>query len=72
MHECINLLGWKVGGGEIRLDPNKVAVLEAWPVVELKTQEDTQVAMGLMNYIRPVIKGYAEMAGLVTEATKLL
>ena len=72
MHECINFLGWKVGGGEIRLDPNKVAGLEAWPVVELKTQEDTQVAMGLMNYVRLVIKGYAEMARPVTEATKLL
>ena len=68
----MNLLGWKIGGGETQIDPNKVAKIEAWPVVKLKTQEDTQVAMGLMNYIRPVIKGYAEMARPVTEATKLL
>ena len=63
---------WEVGGGEIRIDPNKVAVLEAWPVVELKTQEDAQVAMGLMNYIRPVIKGYAEMARPVTSHEALV
>ena len=65
----MDLLGWMVGNGEIRINPNKIAGLKTWPT-ELTTHKQAQVTMGLMNYIRPAIKGYTEMARLITEAMK--
>ena len=40
-----------------------------WPT-ELMMHKQAQVTIGLMNYIRPTIKGYAEMARPITEAMK--
>jgi len=67
--ESISLLGWTVGVGEIRIDKDKIAGLKTWPT-KLKTHKEAQVMMGLMNYIRPAIKGYTEMARPITEAMK--
>ena len=67
--ESIDLLGWTVGNGEIQIDLNKIAGLKTWPT-ELTSHKQAQVTMGLMNYIRPAIKGYAEMARPITEAMK--
>ena len=65
----MDLLGWMVGNREIQIDPNKIVGLKMWPT-KLMTYKQAQVTMGLMNYIRPAIKGYAEMARLITEAMK--
>ena len=67
--ESMDLLGWTVGNGEIWIDPNKIPGLKMWPT-KLTTHKQAQVTMGLMNYIRPAIKGYAEMARPITEAIK--
>ena len=67
--ESMDLLGWTVGNGEIRINPNKITGLKTWPT-ELTMQKQAQVTMGLMNYIRPAIKGYTEMARPITEAMK--
>ena len=67
--ESMSLLGWMVRAGEIQIDKDKIAGLKTWPT-KLKTHKEAQVTMGLMNYIRPTIKGYAEMARPITEAMK--
>ena len=65
----MDLLGWRVGNGEIRIDLSKIAGLKEWPLI-LKSKLHVQKTMGILNYIRPSIKGYAEMAQPITNSIK--
>ena len=65
----MDLLGWKVGNGEIRIDPDKIAGLQDWPTV-LKDLKQLRTTLGITGYHRRFVKGYAEIAKPLTELTK--
>jgi hypothetical protein len=67
--EEMDLLGWKVGNGEVRIDPDKVAGLREWPRT-LKNVKEVRRTLGLLGYQRPLIRGFAQLARLLTELTK--
>src|SRR5712691_9946752 len=67
--EDMELLGWRVGNGEVRIDPGKIAGLKEWPR-ELKNKKAVQKTMGILNYLRPVIRGFSGIAKPITELTK--
>ena len=67
--EDMDLLGWQVGNGEIRIDPDKVAGLREWPR-KLKTVKEVRQALGILGYQRLFIKGFAKLAKPLTELTK--
>src|SRR5712691_3027467 len=64
--EDMELLGWRVCNGEIRIDPSKIAGLRDWPKV-LKNKKDIQKTMGILNYLRPVIRGFSKIAKPIME-----
>jgi hypothetical protein len=59
--DSINILGWIVGQGQVRIDPAKMKGLSEWPR-ELKTVHDIRQILGLLGYQRPFIRGFAEIA----------
>src|SRR5260221_736647 len=59
----------RVCNGEIRIDPSKIAGLRDWPRV-LKNKKDIQKTMGILNYLRPVIRGFSKIAKPIMELTK--
>ena len=65
----MDLLGWRVGNGEIRIDPDKIAGLREWPR-KLKTVKEVRQALGILGYQRPFIRGFAKLAKPLTELTK--
>ena len=67
--EDMDLLGWRVGNGEIRIDPDKVVGLREWPR-KLKTIKEVRQALGILGYQRPFIRGFAKLAKPLTELTK--
>src|SRR6266581_2799214 len=67
--EKMDLLGWQVSNGEIRIDPSKIAILKEWPR-ELKNKKAVQKTMGILNYLQPVICGFSGIAKPITELTK--
>jgi hypothetical protein len=48
--EDMELLGWRICNGEVRIDPNKIAGLRDWPRT-LKNKKDIQKTMGILNYL---------------------
>ena len=50
----MDLLGWCVGNGEIRIDPNKIAGIKDWPW-NLKNMKQVHSILGLLGYQRPFI-----------------
>jgi hypothetical protein len=67
--DSINILGWIVGQGQVRIDPAKMKGLSEWPR-ELKTVHDIRQILGLLGYQRPFIRGFAEIARPLTNLTK--
>ena len=65
----MDLLGWKVGNGEIRIDPDKIAGMKEWPHV-LKNLKQLRTTLGITGYHRRFVRGYAEIARPLTELTK--
>jgi hypothetical protein len=61
----INILGWIVGQGQVRIDPAKMKGLSEWPR-ELKMVHDIRQILGLLGYQRPFIRGFAEIARPLT------
>ena len=45
----MDLLGWKVGNGEIRVDPDKIAGMKEWPRV-LKNLKQLCTTLGITGY----------------------
>jgi hypothetical protein len=67
--DSINILGWIVGQGQVRIDPTKMKGLSEWPR-ELKMVHDIRQILGLLGYQRPFIRGFAEIARPLTNLTK--
>jgi hypothetical protein len=45
----MDLLGWRVGNGEIRIDPDKISGLKDWPR-HLKSVHEIRSTMGILGY----------------------
>ena len=67
--EDMDLLGWRVKNGEIRIDPDKIAGLKDWPC-KLKNIKQVCSVLGILGYQRPFIQGFAKLARPLTELTK--
>jgi hypothetical protein len=67
--ESINILGWIMGQGQVRIDPTKMKGLAEWPR-ELKNIHDVRQVLGLLGYQRPFIRGFSEIARPLTNLTK--
>ena len=67
--ETMNLLGWQVGNGEIRIDPDKISGIKNWPRT-LKSKKEVQIVLGVLGYQRPQIRGFAKITKPLVELTK--
>jgi len=56
----IKFLGMVIGNGTVDMDPKKVEVVTAWPVPTTKKQ--LQQFLGLVNFYRRFVKGFASIA----------
>ena len=65
----IDLLGWRVGDGAVRIDPDKIVGLTKWPT-ELKSEHEVRSTMGLIGYHRRHIRGFAHLAKPIMETLK--
>ena len=67
--ESMEILGWLVGDGKIRIDPTKVKGISEWPR-ELKSVAEVRSTLGVLGYQRPFIQGFAAIAKPLTNLTK--
>ena len=65
----MEILGWQVGAGGIRIDPSKVAGIRDWPC-QLKDVKQVQSTLGVLGYQRPFIKNFAVIAQPLHDLTK--
>jgi hypothetical protein len=59
--EEMEILGWLVGGGRVRIDPAKVKGISEWPRT-LKSVEEVRKTLGVLGYQQPFIQGFASIA----------
>jgi hypothetical protein len=60
----VKFLGVVINRKGIRMDPDKIKAVKMWP--EPKTEKEVQGFLGLTNYYRRFVQGYAEKAELLT------
>jgi hypothetical protein len=65
----MDMLGWLVEDGNIKIDPAKVAGIAEWPR-ELKSIKEVRSTLGVLGYQRPFIRGFAHIAKPLTQLTK--
>jgi hypothetical protein len=65
----LDILGWIVGGGCVRIDPTKAKGLADWPR-QLKNVHEVRQVLGLLGYQRPFIRGFAHIAKPLHDLTK--
>ena len=65
----MEILGWLVGGGTVRIDPAKVKGISEWPR-DLKSVHEVRSTLGILGYQRPFIQGFATIAKPLTNLTK--
>jgi Reverse transcriptase (RNA-dependent DNA polymerase) len=65
----MDLLGWRVSNGEVRINPDKIAGLREWPH-QLKNVHKVRSTMGILGYHRKHIRGFAKIAKPILELTK--
>jgi RNase H-like domain found in reverse transcriptase len=65
----MDVLGWLVEDGNIKIDPAKVAGIAEW-LRELKSIKEVRSTLGVLGYQRPFIQGFAHIAKPLTELTK--
>ena len=65
----MEILGWLVGGGTVRIDPAKVKGISEWPR-DLKSAHEVRSTLGILGYQRPFIQGFAAIAKPLTNLTK--
>jgi RNase H-like domain found in reverse transcriptase/Reverse transcriptase (RNA-dependent DNA polymerase)/gag-polyprotein putative aspartyl protease len=64
----VTFLGHLVGADGIRMDPSKVDVIQKWP--QPTTQSELRSFLGLANYFRKFIAGYASIAAPLHDLLK--
>jgi hypothetical protein len=67
--KSMKILGWIVGGGQVRIDPAKVKGISEWPR-ELTTVKQVRQILGLLGYQRLFIRGFAQIARPLHDLTK--
>ena len=65
----MEILGWQVGAGGIRIDPSKIAGIREWPR-QLKDVKQVRSTLGVLGYQRPFIKNFATIARPLHNLTK--
>ena len=65
----MEILGWLVGGGTVRIDPAKVKGISEWPR-DLKSVHEVRSTLRILGYQRPFIQGFAAIAKPLTNLTK--
>ena len=65
----MEILGWQVGAGGIRIDPSKIAGIREWPR-QLKDVKQVRSTLGILGYQRPFIKNFATIARPLHNLTK--
>ena len=65
----IDFLGFRVGGGTVRIDPSKIGGITTWPR-ELKSVKEVRQVLGVLGYQRAFIKNYAQIAKPLHELLK--
>ena len=65
----MEILGWQVGAGGIRIDPSKIAGIQEWPR-QLKDVKQVRSTLGVLGYQRPFIKNFAAIARPLHDLTK--
>jgi hypothetical protein len=63
----VSFLGHVVGVGGVRADPRKTAVIATWP--EPLNKKELQSFLGLANWFRKFVQGYANMVRPLTSLT---
>ena len=64
----IEYLGLIVGGGEVRMDPVKVAAVRDWPTP--RNLKEVRAFLGFANFYRRFIKNFAKIARPLNDLTK--
>ena len=65
----MEILGWQVGAGGIRINPSKIAGIKEWPR-QLKDIKQVRSTLGVLGYQRPFIKNFAAIARPLHNLTK--
>lgn len=65
----VSFLGFILSAGNIRMDPEKVEAVKAWPVPENRKQ--LQRFLGFANFYRKFIKGYSSVAAPLHQLTSI-
>jgi hypothetical protein len=65
----MKILGWIVGGGQVRINPAKVKGISEWPR-ELTTVKQVRQILGLLGYQCLFIRGFAQIACPLHDLTK--
>lgn len=60
----IKYLGYRVGQGCLKVDPDKVAAIQTFPLP--KTQRQLRRFIGMCNWYRSFIKNFADLSGPLT------
>jgi RNase H-like domain found in reverse transcriptase/Reverse transcriptase (RNA-dependent DNA polymerase) len=63
---AVDYLGIRVEGGELMIDPAKIAGIKEWPTT-LKTVKEVRSTLGLLGYHRPWIPNFARIAKPLTD-----
>src|SRR5882757_4965970 len=59
--EEMEFLGFRVGGGTVRIDPSKIGGITNWPR-ELKSVKEVRQILGVLGYQRAFIQSYSRLA----------
>ena len=65
----LNYLGHTVGGGELKIDPSKVAVIVNWP--KPKSAKEVRSFLGATQYWRKFISNFSSIAAPLDALTGL-
>jgi len=67
--EEMEFLGFRVGGGTVRIDPSKLGGIANWPR-ELKSVKEVRQILGVLGYQRAFIQDYARLAKPLNDLLK--